>query len=190
LLAAGHQIRIQTRATLVCRDFDLLSQYKHQVRLGTSLPHLDDDLAKVLEPRAAAPSARLEMLREAAQWGIPVYVAVAPFMPFHTLNVLDEVMANVAPLHPTEIFCEVLNPKGMCVQRVAQALAVSRPSAAKIAYGYDDAAWSRWTHAVLRYGVENHSDAGFVAWPDTGGAWADHLGGDEAKFLNKFLPPG
>jgi DNA repair photolyase len=58
---------------LVRRDFDLLLKYKDQVRLGTSLPHLDDNLAKVLEPKAPAPTARLEMLREAAQLGIPVY---------------------------------------------------------------------------------------------------------------------
>jgi DNA repair photolyase len=51
-LLAGHRVRIQTRATLVRRDFDLLRKYKDQVQLGTSLPHLDDDLAKVLEPKA------------------------------------------------------------------------------------------------------------------------------------------
>ena len=58
LLEAGHRVRIQTRSTLVRRDFDLLLKYKDQVRLGTSLPHLDDDLAKVLEPKAPVSTAR------------------------------------------------------------------------------------------------------------------------------------
>lgn len=120
LLEAGHRVRLQTRSTLVRRDFDLLLKYKDQVRLGTSLPHLDDDVAKVLEPKAPPPTARLEMLREAAELGIPTYVAVAPFLPFHKLDALDEIVARVKPLHPTEIFCEVLNPKGDCVPRVAK----------------------------------------------------------------------
>jgi len=190
LLAAGHQVRIQTRAaTLVRRDFDLLSKYKNQVRLGTSLPHFDDDLARVLEPRAAAPSARFEMLSEAAALGIPVYVAVAPFLPFHQLAVMDQVVARVTPLQPTEIFCEVLNPKGSCVQRVAQALEESYQTFARTMAGYDDAAWSRWTFEALRHGVEHHARARFVAWPDTSRGWENYLGSDEVRFLDQFLPP-
>ena len=55
---------------------------------------------------------------------------------------------------------------------------------------YDDAGWSRWTYEVLQHGVEHHSDVGFVAWPDTSRAWADHLSPDKVRFLNRFLPPG
>jgi DNA repair photolyase len=189
LLLAGHHVRIQTRATLVRRDFDLLVKYKDQVRLGTSLPHLDDDLAKVLEPKAPGPTDRLEMLREATDLGIPVYVAIAPFLPFHKLSVLDDVVARVQPLHPTEIFCEVLNPKGDCFPRVEQALATQYPSESKIVGGYGDAAWARWTFEVLRHGVEHHSGAGFIAWPDTGRAWVDYLPAGQVGFLNQFLPP-
>jgi DNA repair photolyase len=189
LLQVGHRVRIQTRATLVRRDFDLLLKYKDQVRLGTSLPHLDDELVRVLEPQAPAPTARLEMLCEAAQVGIPVYVAVAPFLPFHTLEVLDEVVARVKPLRPTEIFCEPLNPKGDCVGMVAQALATQYPAEAKRMTAYNDAAWARWTYEVLRHGVEHHSGAGFIAWPDTGRAWSDHLTAEQVTFLNQFLPP-
>src|ERR1035437_2939515 len=189
LLQAGHRVRIQTRATLVSRDFDLLLKYRDQVQLRTSLPHLDDVLASVLEPDAPAPTARLEMLREAARVGIPVYVAIAPFLPFHKLDVLDEVVARVKPLRPTEIFCEVLNPKEDCVGMVAQALATQYPAEAKIVATYDDAAWARWTYEVLRHGVEHHSGTGFMAWPDSGRAWSDHLTAGKVTFLNQFLPP-
>jgi DNA repair photolyase len=188
LLQAGHQVRIQTRATLVRRDFDLLLKYKDQVRLGTSLPHLDDDLARVLEPKAPPPTARLEMLREAAQRGIPVYVAIAPCMPFHNLNVLDEVVARIQPLKPTEIYCEVLNPKGDCVRMVAQALKERYPAESEIMAAYDDAAWSRWTYEVLHHGVERHARSGFIAWPDTGRVWAHYLPPELVEFLNQFLP--
>jgi len=172
----------------VRRNFDLLLKYKDQVRLGTSLPHLDNDLDAVLEPKAPPPSARLEMLREAKQLGIPVYVAIAPFMPFHLLTVLDEVVAAVAPLGPTEIFCEVLNPKGACVQMVAQALEARYPAKSQIVAGYNDAEWSRWTYKMLRHGVERHGDSGFSAWPDTSRAWAHHLPAEQVEFLDRFLP--
>src|ERR1035437_2744771 len=190
LLQAGHRVRIQTRSTLVRRDFDLLLKYKDQVRLGTSLPHLDDNLAKVLEPKAPAPTARLEMLREAAQLGIPVYVAVAPFLPFHALSVLDDLIAQVTPLRPEEVFCEVLNPKGDCVPRVARALAKEYPAESKVVDAYSDAAWSRWTYRVLRHGVDHHASAGFIPWPDTSRAWANYLRADEVGFLTQFLPSG
>jgi hypothetical protein len=65
--------------------------------------------------------------------GIPIYVAVAPFLLFHPLEVLDLIGARVTPLHPTEGFREVLNPKGSCVRRVAQSLEKSHQSAAKTA---------------------------------------------------------
>jgi DNA repair photolyase len=89
----------------------LLAAHSNQVLLGTSLPHLDDRLARALEPRAAAPTRRLRMLEKAAEAGIPVYVAVAPFLPFHDREILEAVLAKVLPLRPREIFCEVLNRK-------------------------------------------------------------------------------
>src|ERR1035441_10110176 len=190
LLEAGHHVRLQTRSTLVRRDFDLLCKYKDQVRLGTSLPHLDDSLARVLEPKTSPPTARLEMLHEAVALGIPVYVAVAPFLPFHPLGVLDDLIAQVTPLRPEEIFCEVLNPKGESVPRVAQALAIEYPAESKIVDAYSDAAWSRWTYRVLRHGVDHHTSAKFIPWPDTSRAWANYLRADEVGFLNQFLPSG
>jgi DNA repair photolyase len=188
LLTAGHQVRIQTRSDLVRRDFDLLARYPELVRLGTSLPHLDDNLAAVLEPKAPAPSKRLAMLRDASQRGIPVYVAVAPFMPFHPVAVLDQVIQAVLPLHPKEIFCEVLNPKGDALNMVATALAASYPVEAAQVRAYDEAAWAKWTYQVLEFGVSKYGQNGFIAWPDTGRAWARHLPPAETAFLDRFLP--
>jgi hypothetical protein len=72
---------------------------------------------------------------------------------------------------------------------VAQALATQYPAEAKRITAYNDAAWARWTYEVLRHGVEHHSGAGFIAWPDTGRAWSDHLTAEQVTFLNQFLPP-
>jgi DNA repair photolyase len=142
-----------------------------------------------LEPNAPPPSARLEMLTQAAQLGIPVYVAIAPFMPFDSLDVLDEVVRRVRPLSPTEIFCEVLNPKGKCVEMIAGALKAGHPEQSRIVAGYEEAAWSRWTHQVLRHGAGAHAGLGFTPWPDTSRVWARHLPATQVEFLEQFLPP-
>lgn len=188
LLAAGHKVRIQTRSDLVRDDFELLAKFSNLVRLGTSLPHLDDQLASVLEPKAPPPSARLAMLRDAAALNIPVYVAVAPFMPFHSVSLLDEVVAEVLPLKPTEIFCEPLNPKGKALEMVARALVHEYPNESSQVRTYDEKAWARWTYELLSFGFAKYGAKRFVAWPDTGRAWARHLGQAETAFLDQFLP--
>ena len=110
VLEAGHKVRIQTRSALVERDFDILESYADQVILGTSLPYLDDKLARILEPGATAPTRRVKMLERAVERGISVYAAIAPVMPFHNLGTVEEVLRNIAPLKPVEVFSEVLNP--------------------------------------------------------------------------------
>jgi DNA repair photolyase len=47
-----------------------------------SITTLDPQLARILEPRAAAPHRRLRTIRALAQAGIPVGVSVAPQIPF------------------------------------------------------------------------------------------------------------
>ena len=128
------------------------------------------------------------MLTEASELGIPVYVAIAPFMPFHAFTVLDQVMEAVIPLKPTEIFCEPLNPKGDAVNMVAEALAGRYPAEATLVRGYGDAAWAHWTCDLLAFGASKYRAKGFIAWPDTGRAWAKHLSAAEVGFLEQFLP--
>ena len=71
---------------------------------------------------------RLRMLEKAASLDIPVYVALAPFMPFHDYDVLERVVAAVAPLKPKQVFCEVLNPKGDNISMMQEALLLRVPS--------------------------------------------------------------
>lgn len=186
LLEAGHKVRIQTRSALVERDFDVLVPHRQRVLLGTSLPHLDDKLARCLEPRAAAPTRRLRMLERAAALGIPVYTAVAPFLPFHDFSTLEQVIGAVAPLHPREIFCEVLNPKGDNIAMMAEALAADYPEFAARLTAYSNPHWAKFTSGVLTAGMQRSPR--FVPWPDTRRFWRPHLSLQDAAFLERFLP--
>ncbi len=186
LLEAGHKVRLQTRSVLVERDFDLLKAHKEQVLLGTSLPHLDDKLARTLEPRASGPTRRLRMLRKAVDCEIPIYVAVAPFMPFHDEAILDTVLSAVGELAPREIFCEVLNPKGDNVAMMADVLDGEFPEFATVLRSYDAKAWAKFTFRILSAGLKKHPR--FVAWPDTQRRWKTHLTPAQTAFLDQYLP--
>lgn len=74
-------VRIMTRSPMARLDFDLFKSFGHRLMFGMSLPTLRNDLAKVYEPRAPAPSQRLETLRAAHKAGLHVYVAMAPTYP-------------------------------------------------------------------------------------------------------------
>lgn len=186
LLEAGHKVRVQTRSALVERDFDLLAAHKDRVLLGTSLPHLDSVLTRALEPRAPAPRRRLQMLQGACARGIPVYVAIAPFLPFHDECVLTQVAGEIAAVKPREVFCEVLNPKGENLGMMHAALAHQHSHEAGILERYTAEQWARFTHRILSFGHQNISQ--FIPWPDTMRGWAKHLSAAQSEFLDKFLP--
>lgn len=190
LLEAGCQVRIQTRSALVEQDFDLLKDHQDRVLLGTSLPYLDDQLARVLEPHAAPPSRRLRMLENAKAAGLAVYVAIAPFMPFHGDAELDAVVGAVRGLSPVEIFDEVLNPRGENLAMMRGALReAGRPEAIPDDYRKQ---WPRFTYGHLQSAHATCAEAGvddrFIAWPDPVAAKAKALTEDERAWLSAWLP--
>lgn len=78
-----HPFSIVTKSALVERDIDLIAPMaaKNMARVYLSVTTLDRDLARILEPRAAAPERRLAAMRALHDAGIPVGVLVAPVIP-------------------------------------------------------------------------------------------------------------
>ena len=78
-----HPFSIVTKSALVERDIDLIAPMaaKNMARVYFSVTTLDRDLARMLEPRAAAPERRLAAMRALHDAGIPVGVLVAPVIP-------------------------------------------------------------------------------------------------------------
>jgi len=83
LAAHEHPFSIVTKSALVERDIDLIAPMaaKNMARVYLSVTTLDRDLARTLEPRAAAPERRLKAIRTLHEAGIPVGVLVAPVIP-------------------------------------------------------------------------------------------------------------
>jgi DNA repair photolyase len=82
-------VEILTRSPLVLRDVDLLRQLS-QVRIGFSIPTMDDAVRRVLEPRAPAIAARLVALRKLSEEGIPTFANYTPACP-QTTHDADEI---------------------------------------------------------------------------------------------------
>jgi DNA repair photolyase len=78
-----HPVGIITKSSLVERDIDLIAPMARQrlADVWISLTTLDGELARRMEPRAAAPHRRLQTIRALCEAGIPVGVMIAPVIP-------------------------------------------------------------------------------------------------------------
>lgn len=83
LVEFRNPVGVVTKNRLVTRDIDLLGELARNQACGVliAVTTLDSVLAQRMEPRASAPAARLEAIRELAAAGIPVGVLVAPTIP-------------------------------------------------------------------------------------------------------------
>jgi DNA repair photolyase len=94
LLRCKHPVTVTTKGALVARDIDLLAQLARDglTRVMFSIPTLDNEMKRVLEPRAAAAGARLRAMRVLAEAGVPVGVLVAPIIPVLTEHEIEAVL--------------------------------------------------------------------------------------------------
>jgi DNA repair photolyase len=93
-----HPVTIVTKGSLITRDLDLLAELARDglVNVFVTVTTLDSDTKRLLEPRAAAPAARLRIIRQLTECGVKVGVLVAPVIPAITEHELEQVLAAAA----------------------------------------------------------------------------------------------
>jgi DNA repair photolyase len=98
LVEFRHPFTIVTKSALVERDIDLIAPMAAQnlARVFVSVTNLDAELARRLEPRAAAPYRRLAAVRKLTSNGVPCGVLVAPVIPFLNDGDLEAIVAAAA----------------------------------------------------------------------------------------------
>src|SRR5712691_2038833 len=98
LAECEHPFTVVTKSALVERDLDLLAPMakKNLVKVFVSIGSLDRTLARKLEPRAASPQRRMDVLRNLAQAGVPCGVMVAALIPGLNDKTLEEVLEAAA----------------------------------------------------------------------------------------------
>ncbi|WP_232410883.1 PA0069 family radical SAM protein [Methylophilus sp. 5] len=94
LSEANHPFSLVTKSSLVERDIDLIAPMaaKGLASIYLSITTLDRQIARRLEPRAAAPERRFETLRRLSEAGIPTGVMVAPVIPALTDGDIEQIL--------------------------------------------------------------------------------------------------
>lgn len=109
LHATRHPLAMVTKGSGVERDLDLLAPMGQQglAAVYVTITTLDARLARILEPRAAAPHRRLRTIRTLAEAGVPVGVSVSPQIPFINED-MEQVLEAAAEAGATRAFYQVL----------------------------------------------------------------------------------
>ena len=94
LAECRHPYGLITKSALIERDIDLIAPMAEQglACAAITLTTLDGEIARTLEPRAAAPARRLRAIRTLTEAGIPVSVSVAPIIPFVTEPEIERIL--------------------------------------------------------------------------------------------------
>lgn len=110
LCEARHPFSVITKSAGIERDIDLIAPMAAQNMAAAyvSLTTLDPQLARILEPRAAAPHRRLQTIRALTQAGIRVGVSVSPVIPFINEPEIEQILEAAAEAGATRAFSIVL----------------------------------------------------------------------------------
>jgi DNA repair photolyase len=94
LSESNHPFSLVTKSSLVERDIDLIAPMaaKQLASIYVSITTLDRQVARRLEPRAAAPERRFQTLRRLSEAGIPTGVMVAPVIPALTDCDMEQIL--------------------------------------------------------------------------------------------------
>jgi len=105
-----HPFSVITKSSGIERDIDLIAPMAAQRMAAAyvSIPTIDPALARVMEPRAAAPQRRLKTIAVLAQAGIPVGVSVSPVIPFLNEPEIERIFEAAAAAGATRVFSIVL----------------------------------------------------------------------------------
>jgi len=119
LLKYNKRVRLLTRSPLWLKDLELLNH--PNVTVGMSIPFLDNDLSRQIEPNAPPPTERYKALLEGSKQGCRVYVAVAPTPPMMKVEHFTFTLEQLMNVNPEVIFWEPINARGSNGKRMAKA---------------------------------------------------------------------
>lgn len=93
-----HPVNLITKGTLITRDIDLLSWLAERklCSVAISVPTLDTNLKRIMEPRVPSAEARLKTIAELSRQGIPTSVLVAPIIPAINDAEIERILEAVA----------------------------------------------------------------------------------------------
>ncbi|RTL23883.1 MAG: PA0069 family radical SAM protein [Burkholderiales bacterium] len=106
LAEARHPFSVVTKSSGIERELDLIAPMAAQglVSVYLSVTTLDHELARILEPRAAAPARRLRTIQALAEARVPVGVSISPVIPFINEPELERIVEAAAAAGASSAF--------------------------------------------------------------------------------------
>lgn len=129
---ASNPVGVITKGVLVARDAPLLAEIERRAgaRVHVSVPFLDPEVARAMEPGAASVARRLEALRTLADAGVPVGVSLAPVIPGLNDGDLPELLERARDAGATSAFMTLVRLPAEVLDVFAARLEASLPGRA------------------------------------------------------------
>ena len=110
LAECRHPFSIVTKSAGIERDLDIIAPMAARglAAVFVSVTSLDTGLARIMEPRAAAPARRLRTIEALAKAGVPVGVSLSPVIPFINEPEIERILEAAANAGATSAFSVVL----------------------------------------------------------------------------------
>jgi DNA repair photolyase len=162
----NHPFALVTKSSGVERDIDLIAPMaaKGLAAVYVTITTLDADLARKLEPRAAAPHRRLRTLKTLAEHGIPCGVSLAPQIPFLNED-MEQVLEAAWDAGAREAFYHVIRLPWEVAPLFKQWLEVHYPQRA-----------ARVMHRIQEMRGGKDYDSDFATRMKGSGTWATLIG--------------
>jgi DNA repair photolyase len=93
-----HPVNIITKGSLIIRDLDLLADLaaENLCSVAISIPTMDDDLKRAMEPRVPSARSRLKAMKLLSENGVPTSALLAPIIPAINDNEIESILEAVA----------------------------------------------------------------------------------------------
>lgn len=145
-------VSIITKGILVRRDLDVLVELARvaRVRVHVSIPFLDPEVSRALEPGPAAPSRRLEAVRALADAGLKVGVSLAPLIPGLNDREVPEILERARGAGASSAFLTMLRLPAEVLPVFTERLSSALPlHAARVMAAIRDARGGRMNEPAL-----------------------------------------
>jgi len=97
-LAHRHPVSLISKGVLMSRDLDLLTALakRNLVSVAISVPTMNPDLKRILEPRVPAAKARFRLIQDLTNAGVPVNLLLAPVIPAINDSEIETIVERAA----------------------------------------------------------------------------------------------
>lgn len=168
----GKYVRILTRNPMLAANYmGVFEAAGEHVIVGSSIPTLNEDYIRALEPNAPSIQARLKGLQRFADAGVRTFVSMSPTYPtMRRKSDFRNLMDAFVPLDPEVVFHEPINPRGKNFEMtVAAAEAAGEDELARDLVDIQGPkAWMRYacTHFAWAQSVAREKGLPIHLWPD------------------------